>query len=294
MPNQADWGVSAQSLTIPFSAGPFDPHTVIGPDVPAELAAYYAAKVPSITLTGGTFEYFGGNPNPYRYHAVAANATPGQIQIAEGYVVWNAGVATIVPSAHLSRPTDNLSSTHQVWYDPDDFGSSHIWSPNSTRGFDIQTMAGATQDYPFVKWNGDPLDVMQVDYLGQSVADLTLSSADQFLAGSLSFTVHGGNNLGSIYILGVFDFDVTVAAAGQRVIGVLYRDGAAVVVPLATLTQVAVGRATVAQIWQYVPSDHNTHTFDLYARKTGAGGTAICRQNGTRMFGLCKDVIIPA
>lgn len=284
-----------RTLVIPQDAGPFDPRTVIGPDIPAELAAYYLANHAAV-FSGCTLEYFGGNPNPYHYRAVTNSATFGQLQIAEGYVVWNGATPNVAPTTHYFRPGNTLGALQQViHHDPDDTGSSTIWSPNSAGALDIQTNLNvAPHNFPFVKaLSAQPLNVTTTDYLGQGVADLTLTTADQFVAGDMSFITYGHNTgFNRIFILGVFDFDVTVAGAA-RCVGDLYIDGANVVNPIATFSMAAVGRATVAQLWTYVPADHNSHTFQLQARKTAAVGTAVCRQGSTRMIGLCVDPIQP-
>lgn len=42
MASNRDWGVDAQSLTLPPFAGPNDPAIVVGPDIPPEIVAFYA------------------------------------------------------------------------------------------------------------------------------------------------------------------------------------------------------------------------------------------------------------
>jgi hypothetical protein len=249
------------------------------------LADYYDTNH-GITFVMGRFEYSGGNPSPYYYRCVSTTSVTGEIQVAEGWVVWDGATSHVVPTDHYGRPSNSLGTyyTHQV--DPDTKGSTTEFSPGSTGPFAVITAPNPDDVIPMVGRTGgpvQPMSVVMMDYL-TAVPDLTLSSADQIVSGTVSYNIQGlSAGLGGIMVVAFIDVDVTVAAAGQRVVGTLYRDGAAMVTPLATFSQVAVGRATIGMIWRYEPSDANDHTFDLYVRKTGAGGTAIVRANGTRL-----------
>ena len=279
-------------------------HVVIGNQtiIPAELQAFYTADYAS-TLGGGQIFYFGGAaPQAYYYLVFTTNTAHGQLQIAEGFVVWAAGTPSVVPWRHMYRPdnTPGLGGT-VVQIDESSLGSSMIWgdggSPDYT--FDIQTAAQSGNPAAFLKYGNFPLPLalLQSEQQNQT-ANVTLSSAFQNLTNA-SLTVQSGsaeNVIGGakpFMVWASFDIAVSVAAVGDVQCQCTF-DGVAMAGGLARAYLNTVGRMTVSYEWRGLLTDRTTHTLQLQARKTVAGGTAVAGQDHTTLQYLIMDDTQPA
>jgi hypothetical protein len=101
---EGDWNASPLTISIPPFLGPTDPGYIIGPDIPAELVAFFAAQTQ--TIINAIIRRFDGDF--YFFEAMVLEAPGGDDYfVVEGHVL--SGSVTVDSYTHFDTPT-NLAS----------------------------------------------------------------------------------------------------------------------------------------------------------------------------------------
>ncbi len=130
MGSNRDWGVDSQTLTIPPFAGPNDPQIAIGPDIPADLQAFYTAQ--GTPVVGAII--FRTNAILYTYEAIVSGGAGTAVGTSRNGVVAEYNILSTLTGAQSRQIFGNLTAAAVEFGSPSGTPTGSILNINAPTG----------------------------------------------------------------------------------------------------------------------------------------------------------------